>query len=54
MRRMEAGIGGTGNEDAGSAGVGSADGDGPSEDWGGLAQQQVSRFHGVVHDITLA
>ena len=54
MRRMEAGIGGTGNEDAGSAGVGSADGDGPSEDWGGLAQQQVSHFHGVVHDITLA
>ena len=24
------------------------------EDWGGLAQQQVSHFHGVVHDITLA
>ena len=42
------------NEDAGSAGVGSADGDGPSEDWGGLAQQQVRHFHGVVHDITLA
>ena len=42
MEDGDAGIGGTGNEDAGSAGVESADGDGPSEDWGGLAQQQAT------------